>query len=63
MTPGDLKVAYWSTGRIASDQSLNVRYAGPALKASTRYYWRVTVWGLGMPSPTLRASPRGLSPG
>ena len=34
----------WSTGRIASDQSLNVRYAGPALQASHRYTLRVKVW-------------------
>jgi len=43
--PSDIKLAYWSSGRIESDQSLNIRYAGPALKPSTRYYWRVTVWG------------------
>jgi alpha-L-rhamnosidase len=34
----------WDSGRIASAQSLNVPYAGPALKASTRYFWRVEVW-------------------
>ena len=34
----------WSTSRVASDQSLNVRYAGPALKPSHRYTWRVKVW-------------------
>ena len=41
----EAKSSLWSSGRIASPQSLNVRYAGPALKPSTRYYWRVTVWG------------------
>ncbi|HEV2215583.1 MAG TPA: hypothetical protein VGR64_09870, partial [Terracidiphilus sp.] len=35
----------WQSGRVAGGQSLNVRYAGPALKPETRYYWRVTVWG------------------
>ena len=35
----------WSSGRIASGQSLNVRYGGPALTASTRYYWCVKLWG------------------
>ena len=35
----------WSSGRVESAQSLNVGYGGPALKPSTRYYWRVTVWG------------------
>jgi alpha-L-rhamnosidase len=36
----------WTSGRVPSMQSLNVRYAGPALKPSTRYYWRVKVWGV-----------------
>ncbi len=35
----------WDSGRVVSDRSLNVRYAGAALKAGTRYFWRVTVWG------------------
>jgi alpha-L-rhamnosidase len=35
----------WSSGRVETWQSLNVRYAGPALKASTRYWWSVKVWG------------------
>ncbi len=43
----DIKLAWWSSGRVESAQSLNVRYSGPALKPSTRYYWRVTVWGVG----------------
>jgi alpha-L-rhamnosidase len=34
----------WSSGRVASDQSLNVRYAGPALEPSHRYIVRVKVW-------------------
>jgi len=34
----------WSSGRVASDQSLNVRYAGPALQPSHRYTLRVKVW-------------------
>jgi alpha-L-rhamnosidase len=35
----------WSTGRVESGQSIGVPYAGPALKPSTRYYWRVESWG------------------
>ncbi len=35
----------WDSGQVAGGQSLNVRYAGPALKRSTRYYWRVKLWG------------------
>ena len=43
--PTDFKIAFWSSGRVESAQSINVRYAGTALQAFTRYYWRVTVWG------------------
>jgi alpha-L-rhamnosidase len=39
------KADVWDSGRVESGQSLNVKYAGPALKASTRYFWTVTVWG------------------
>ena len=35
----------WDSGKVNSAQSLNVKYAGPALKPSTRYYWNVTIWG------------------
>ncbi len=35
----------WTSGRVSSDQSLNIRYAGPALKPGTRYFWRVKLWG------------------
>jgi alpha-L-rhamnosidase len=38
------KADVWQSGRVASGQSLNVRYAGPALQPSTRYFWRVSVW-------------------
>lgn len=35
----------WDSGKIISDRSVNVPYAGPALRAEKRYYWRVRVWG------------------
>ena len=42
----------WDSGRIASAESLNVGYAGPALKPSTRYFWRVKLWdAAGKPYP------------
>jgi alpha-L-rhamnosidase len=42
----------WDSGRIASSQSVNIAYAGKDLKASTRYYWQVRVWGKdGKPYP------------
>src|SRR5580698_1735620 len=38
------KADIWDSGHVASSESLNIRYAGSALAASTRYYWRVKVW-------------------
>ncbi len=35
----------WSSGKVSSSQSLNVRYGGPALEPSRRYFWRVKLWG------------------
>ncbi len=47
----------WQSGRVESGESLNIRYAGPPLKPSTRYYWRVKLWGAdGKPYPTGDAS-------
>jgi alpha-L-rhamnosidase len=34
----------WSSGKVTSEQSVNVDYKGPALKSSTRYYWQVRIW-------------------
>ncbi len=38
------KKPLWDTGKIASDASVHVVYAGPALAAQKRYYWQVRVW-------------------
>ncbi len=38
------KKLLWSTGKVNSDQSLYIVYAGPALQSSTRYQWQVRVW-------------------
>ena len=35
----------WDSGRVESGASLNVRYAGAAIQPSTRYFWRVKLWG------------------
>jgi alpha-L-rhamnosidase len=40
------KVDVWDSGRVESDRSVGIPYAGPALKASTRYYWHVKLWGV-----------------
>lgn len=37
---GDL----WDSGRIESDQSIDVRYSGKALKSRGRCFWKVKVW-------------------
>jgi alpha-L-rhamnosidase len=38
------KADIWDSGKIASSDSIGVAYAGPALQASKRYFWRVRVW-------------------
>lgn len=37
---GDL----WDSGKVASDATIHVPYAGPALKSSQRVFWKVRVW-------------------
>ncbi|WP_307840938.1 family 78 glycoside hydrolase catalytic domain [Streptomyces sp. GESEQ-4] len=34
----------WNSGRVDSADSVAVRYAGPELRPSTRYFWTVRVW-------------------
>lgn len=34
----------WDTGKVDSDQSVNVEYGGKPLESRMRYYWRVKVW-------------------
>jgi alpha-L-rhamnosidase len=34
----------WATGKVDSDQSVNVEYKGPALKSGERAYWQVRIW-------------------
>ncbi len=38
---GDL----WDSGKVASDQSIQIAYAGTPLKSSMVCYWKVQVWG------------------
>ncbi len=47
----------WDSGKIASDQSVNVPYGGPAVESRRRYYWQVQVWdSQGQPSGYSAAS-------
>ena len=34
----------WDTGKVMSDQSVHLPYAGPALSSGQRVYWQVRVW-------------------
>jgi alpha-L-rhamnosidase len=34
----------WDSGRVQSEASINVPYAGTALQPTTRYFWRVKTW-------------------
>lgn len=34
----------WTSGKVNSDQSVNVAYEGPALKSMQRVYWQVRIW-------------------
>jgi len=47
----------WDSGRVTSDASVFVDYAGPPGTSRTRYYWRVRVWDAsGRASPWSRPS-------
>ena len=47
----------WDSRRVASDESVNVMYAGPALESRRRYYWQVRTWDQdGQPSSYSHAS-------
>lgn len=35
----------WATGKVESDQSVNVEYGGSTLKSMQRAYWQVRIWG------------------
>ena len=38
------KTPLWDTGKIDSDASVHIVYAGPALTSQTRYCWQVRIW-------------------
>ncbi len=41
------QAAIWDSGKVDSDQSVQVVYAGKPLTSSTRYYWKVRTWDAG----------------
>ncbi len=34
----------WDSGKVASDESMNVVYTGSALESGKTYYWKICVW-------------------
>jgi len=34
----------WNSGKVISDQAVNIEYQGIRLESQTRYYWQVRVW-------------------
>src|SRR5947208_209263 len=36
--------ATWSSGKVNSNQSVHVPYAGNSLQSGKKYYWQVRVW-------------------
>jgi alpha-L-rhamnosidase len=38
------KANLWDSGKVESDQSAHVAYAGQRLESRQRVYWKVTMW-------------------
>jgi alpha-L-rhamnosidase len=43
-TDAGMKKSFYETGKVKSDASVFVEYAGPELTSRSRYYWQVRVW-------------------
>ncbi|WP_342044068.1 family 78 glycoside hydrolase catalytic domain [Bacillus sp. OTU530] len=41
---GNFQCPIWDTGRVESEQSIQVEYAGTKLQSRTRYHYRIKVW-------------------
>ena len=55
LVPGRADV--WDSGKVASNASVGVPYAGPALRSARRYYWAVQVWdATGQPAAWSRSA-------
>jgi hypothetical protein len=51
------KADLWDSGKVESDQSIQVEYAGKALESRMRCYWKVRVWDLTSDLQPQTASP------
>ena len=43
-SPDGFDAPLWDTGKVASDDSAFITYAGPTLKSRSSYWWQVMVW-------------------
>ncbi len=34
----------WTSGKVESDQSVNIEYSGPTIKSMQRVYWQLRIW-------------------
>jgi alpha-L-rhamnosidase len=53
----DGRADLWDSGRVASDRSLNVAYAGRPLASSQRCFWRVRAWDNAGDEPSAWSAP------
>lgn len=42
----DADAVVWDTGKVASDRSIHVPYAGEPLESGRRYHWKVRTWDI-----------------
>ncbi|MBO1511514.1 alpha-L-rhamnosidase [Metabacillus bambusae] len=53
----------WDTGKVDSDESVNIVYEGKALESKKRYFWRVKVWDNHGEKPSKWSKPAWLEMG
>lgn len=51
------KGTMWNSGKIVSDSSVHVSYAGKPLQSGQRYEWQVRVWDNTSPTPSVWSTP------
>ena len=40
----DNKECVWDTGKVESDETVNIKYSGKELKSRTKYTWQLNIW-------------------
>ena len=40
----DNKEFVWDTGKVESDETVNIKYSGKELKSRTKYTWQLNIW-------------------